>query len=254
MLVKLIKECAWEIGVAAIACLLFVIFGYTRAFSSNWVSLTWIIAVIILLIMIFKHECLATGSSAALMLILFSLMSICCMYCAERYVIPRICLILMGGLFSAIILLAVCVIWRYKSSAITTGYALQLLLGIVTIIIGFAGVYMMLYYQYLPAGYDVIQNARNENSVLLTEDFCWYSVETFTSADISDVVIGDITYEEFESCVKERGDSDYSDWNKVQSMFFWVRLFTSIEALLFLFYISILVAGAGGEPKVCKNK
>ncbi|WP_252244442.1 MULTISPECIES: hypothetical protein [unclassified Clostridium] len=117
-----------------------------------------------------------------------------------------------------------------------------LLLSIFTVVISFAGIYSSLYDMYFPYGYEnfKIDQKMNYSRVVTPTDFIYYSADCFFGRSVSyvKIPIPDYTDVQDDRKVAHNYPKMYSN---VELVYTAVRIFSMLEAILFVVYISIIV-------------
>lgn len=117
-----------------------------------------------------------------------------------------------------------------------------LVLSIITVIVGFAGIYSNMYNMYFSEGYIVfeIDEKVSFSQALISDDFIYYSADSFFGTNISNVSIAYTDYMDLQD--KDNLISLYpSSFNNVNLINAIIKLLSIIESILFLVYISIIV-------------
>ncbi|WP_055669750.1 hypothetical protein [Desnuesiella massiliensis] len=117
-----------------------------------------------------------------------------------------------------------------------------LLLSIFTVVISFAGIYLSLYDMYFPYGYEnfKIDQKMNYSRVVMPTDFIYYSADCFFGRSVSYVKISTPDYTDVQDDKKVA--HNYPEmYHNVELVYTAVRIFSMLEAILFVVYISIIV-------------
>lgn len=117
-----------------------------------------------------------------------------------------------------------------------------LLLNIFTVIISFAGIYSSLYDMYFPYGYKnfIMDQKLNYARIVTSTDFIFYSSDCFFGRNVSYVKMPTPDYTEVQDD-KNIAHSYPEMYDKVKFVYMIGRLFSMLEAVLFVVYISIIV-------------
>lgn len=127
-------------------------------------------------------------------------------------------------------------------------FILYLIISLLTVIIGFAGVFQAIYFEYFPYDQEAlkIEQEMSFGQVIMPLDFIYYSADNLFGTDISDVSINYIDDTEYlqEDSIKAR----YADKNVGAKFAIQLtKIFSLGESLLFIIYISIIVLGGEDE-------
>ncbi len=151
--------------------------------------------------------------------------------------------------FLLVAISALVLAWIAKTNFIRS-FNVYLIVSIMTVILNFGGFYGSIYSMYLPYGlesFKIEQDMSSEQAVM-PKDFLYYSADAFFGTAISDVSLRYIDPQDLLDADKVA--SKYKDQYKAANRSIdIVKLFSMLESILFLVYISIIVLNAGASKK-----
>lgn len=154
----------------------------------------------------------------------------------SNYIIVR------AFLFIILVVIGLWIVWEAKK--IKKKFILYLVVSLLTVIIGFAGVYQAIYFEYFPYDQEAlkIEQEMSYEQVIMPLDFIYYSADNLFGTDISDVRINYIDDTEYleDNSVKARHVNKNAGAKFAIQL---IKIFALGESLLFIIYISIIVLG-----------
>jgi len=153
-------------------------------------------------------------------------------------------LIFRAVLFMVVVVVGLVVVWIAKKH-FKKHFVGYLILSLWTVVLNFGGFYEALYSISFPYGQESFKIDQNMSwsQVVMPVDFIYYSADAFFGTDISDVSIKYLDYMELlneDSIVTKHVDKYDIAIQTIQI----AKMFSVIESVLFIVYISIIVMSA----------
>ena len=151
--------------------------------------------------------------------------------------------------FLLVAISALVLAWVAKTNFIRR-FNVYLIVSIMTVILNFGGFYGSIYSMYMPYGLESfkIDQGMSYEQAVMPKDFLYYSADAFFGTDISDVSLRYLDHQDLMDAdnVASHYIGHYNDANRSIDI---VKLFSMLESILFLVYISIIVLNAGASKK-----
>ncbi|SHN83278.1 hypothetical protein SAMN04487896_5257 [Paenibacillus sp. ov031] len=212
----------------------------------------FLISIIILIIMLIK-KCKKDKKISLVYLISINIISVISYVFVSGIWFDVWQLWLKAVIFITIVILGLVVVWKAKTKFVGK-FNLYLIISLITVILNFGGFYNSLYSIYFRYGLESfkIEQGMTYPQAIIPSDFIYYSADAFFGTDLSDV---SLRYNDHNNLIdKNNIASNYIDkYDDANLTIDIVKMFSMLESILFLVYISIIVLNTEGIKKKAES-